>query len=135
MKYLRELTLPDLDEHPIWEHLGGSDDVATVLPRADFHDPDTRGYVAKTQFEAARGDTFVGFCSPQGDSGLDYIQPVIIVGSRQINLWDESAGEATDSKSIANALGLTTTEVFPLRYRCLVPFEGEYLEDVVDAAS
>ena len=135
MKLLREITISDLEDHPIWEHKGESDDVSTISPAADFDSPETHGYIAKTQFQTANGKTYLGYCSPQDTSGLDYVQPVILAGSNQIRLWDEDAGAVANPDVVAKGLGLEVAEVFPLRCSCLVSFEGKQWVEVVDVAT
>lgn len=135
IKLLSELTHSDLEEHPIWKHDAGSDDLATITPADDFEYPNTCGYIAKTQFDTPSGRRFIGYCSPQDPSGLDYIQPVIIAGQCHIRLWDESVGSETSQVQVAKSLGLEVLQVFPLSYRCLVAFEGGHWENRIDIAT
>lgn len=136
MKRLYDITVQDLKDQPIWLYQGESDDVATVTPVPDFDFPYDAiyesAYIAKTRFTTASGVDFFGYCSPTDPSGLDYIQPVIIHGSRHINLWDDTANSATSQAVIANALGLECTDVFPLHYYCCeASLENEHWEETI----
>lgn len=134
MKALIDLTIGDLSAHPLWRHFGGDDDKASVTPDEEFVSPNNTGYLAKTLFTTSSGKEFIGFCSPQDPSGIDYIQPVIILGNQHIRLWNEAEGCESDQKKIASLLGLELAETFPMQYKCLVPFEGQFWEDTIEVA-
>jgi hypothetical protein len=120
-----ELTVADLKTTPVWEwrEQGGKEEVrATTLgsiPEADGNSV----HIALTQFTLADGTTMCGFCSPGDDSGLDYIQPVIVSEHGRWNLWE---GKKKIPKS--------DKDVFPLVYECLVKCNGKNLKQTIKEA-
>ena len=135
MKRLAELTEEDLLACPVWEYHGLNDRTASVSPAPGAvlseEVPDAsrqQVYVALTEFTFANGEVNLGYCSPVDPSGLDYIQPVILIKGAHIRLYDEdSDGLPEDWRH----LGLDSSEVFPLSWRCRVPVDGETVHGTV----
>ena len=127
MKALRGLTVEDLHRCPIWRYHGKSDESATVSPTAGFHRLDEKAYIASTRFVLADGSVWWGYCSPTDDSGLDYVQPVILTPAGSVRFWyDERPREAEPARAL-RLLGRSADEVFPVRFECEVPVEGQVL--------
>ncbi len=117
-----ELTVADLKATPVWEwrEQGGEEQVrATTLDSIPETDGNTV-HIALTQFTLTDGTTMFGFCSPGDDSGLDYIQPVIMSEYGHWNLWE---GKKNIPKS--------DETIFPLVYECLVECEGKNLKQTI----
>ena len=124
---LQDLTNEDLRRCPVWSCEGEADDVALVFPADGFDDPDRRGYIARTRFTLIDGSEWWGYCSPTDDSGLDYIQPVLLTVNGPVRFWyDESPPEAEPARA-CRLLGRSATQVFPVRFECLVSFEGQFI--------
>jgi hypothetical protein len=124
MKRLAELTLEDLARCPVWRFEGQSDDSASVIPVDDFERPDREAYIARTRFTLADGSEWWGYCSPTDDSSLDYLQPVILTMGGPVRFWyDEPPAEPEPARA-CRLLGKRPSEVFPVRFECVVPFEG-----------
>jgi hypothetical protein len=126
MKPLRELTVEDLRKTPVWKSLGGSDAEALVEPtsRATLSGSERETFLAVTEFVLGNGQKHVGFCSPTDNSGLDYVQPVIVTDRGQIRFWFDGPPSRSVIADQWSRLGLTESEVFPVKYQCLVPVDG-----------
>ncbi len=126
-KPLLSLTNEDLAVHPIWLYEGESDVLASVSPSDSFAQPDQRAYIARTRFTLRNATVMFGYCSPTEDSGLDYIQPVVIGPSGHIPFWRDPPETPLSDAEIAAQLGKLPEDVFPCTFESLVPFEGVHL--------
>jgi hypothetical protein len=135
MKPFTELTASDFATCPTWRHCGGADAAASVEPQAlsAVRGHDSTIWLGATDFEFADGTRSTGFCSPEDSSGLDYVQPVIFGPNGQVPLWRPGLGAAASS-AIAQDLGKTVTQAFPLAWRCSVPVDGEMRNGTVSEA-
>ncbi len=133
MKPLRELTLEDLARSPVWRCTGGPDSEASVEPTelASLSETSREVFVVRTSFTLSDGSSVAGYCSPGDDSGLDYIQPVIITESGHAPLFYESLPPSPEPESIYRKLRRPFDHVFPLRYRAEIPVDGRFLEGEV----
>jgi PilZ domain len=126
VKRLVELTVQDLTASPVWSYEGGSGAEAVVAPtqRDALSQADDEIFLAATDFELFDATRHVGFCFPADDSGLDYLQPVIVSESRHVAFWFD--GPATPEALSAQwaALGKEPDEIFPVAFRCLVLVDG-----------
>src|SRR6266496_2478958 len=133
MKPLRALTAEDLRTTPVWRSLGGSDEEALVEPtsRATLTETERETFLALTEFVLCNGQKHIGFCSPVDDSGLDYVQPVIVTNQGQISFWfDEPPAHGVIAEQWAR-LGLAEGDVFPIKYECLVPVDGRTVRGTI----
>jgi hypothetical protein len=128
VKPLRDLTVEDLERYPIWRYLGESDDTASVSPAAKFEQPDCEGYIARTRFVLADGSEWWGYCSPADDSGLDYIQPVILTPGGPVRFWYDEQPVELGLARACWLLGKCPQQIFPARFECVVPFEGRWID-------
>jgi hypothetical protein len=124
VKQLQELTLEDLARWPIWRFEGRSDDGASVSPVASFERPDQEAYIARTRFVLADGSEWWGYCSPTDDSGLDYLQPVIVTANGPVRFWYEAPPAEAEPARACRLLGKRPEQVFPARFECIVSVEG-----------
>jgi hypothetical protein len=131
MKRLWDLTNDDLARAPIWLYKGQSDESAFVSPVEAFEYPESEAYIARTRFLLADGSECWGYCSPTEDSGLDYIQPVIIAPAGHIRFWYDEAPSEPEPGRACRLLGKQPEQVFPARFECVVPFEGRYVAGVL----
>jgi hypothetical protein len=123
---LRDLTVQDLARCPIWRYEGLSDDTATVSPAPAFEQPEREVYIARTRFVLADGSEWWGYCSPTDDSGLDYTQPVLLAPGGPVRFWYDEQPADPEPARAWRLLGKRPEQVFPVRFECVVPFEGRF---------
>jgi hypothetical protein len=126
MKRLAELTAEDLRTSPVWRFEGGTGAEALVAraDRATLSKLDDEIFLAATDFELFDSTLRFGFCFPAEDSGLDYLQPVIIAGDTHVGFWFDGPVSAATLEKQWKALGKEPREIFPVQFRCLVPVDG-----------
>ena len=126
VKRLNALTVEDLAANPVWRYEGGSGEEALVAPtdRKSLSQTDDEIFLAATDFELFDASRQFGFCFPADDSGIDYLQPVIVIGSRQVSFWFDAPVARETLASQWNALGRDPGAIFPIAFRCLVPVDG-----------
>ncbi len=131
VKRLQELTNEDLRRWPIWRYEALSDDEAWVFPVESWEAPDRHAHIARTRFVLADGSEWWGYCSPTDDSGLDYVQPVLIAPRGHHRFWCE--GLLPGPEQACSLLGKRPEQVFPVRFECIVPFEGRFVAGALTA--
>lgn len=121
-----ELTVEDLAANPVWRYEGGSGSEALVAPvdRDSLAQSDDEIFLAATDFEFFDSSRHFGFCFPADDSGIDYLQPVIISGSSHICFWFEGTIPPAALDNQWRALGKQPADIFPISFRCRVPVDG-----------
>lgn len=126
VKRLAELTVEDLVANPVWRYEGGSGARALVAPtkRDSLSQMDDEIFLAATAFELFDSTPHAGFCFPADDSGIGYLQPVIVSGSRHVSFWLDTPAPPVLLESLWKALGKEPGEIFPVTFRCLVPVDG-----------
>ncbi|MEX0881115.1 MAG: PilZ domain-containing protein [Thermoanaerobaculia bacterium] len=126
MKRLAELTLEDLTANPVWRYEGGSGAEALVAPaeRDSLSQSDDEIFLAATDFELSDSSRHLGFCFPADDSGIDYLQPVIVSGSPHVSFWFEGSVSPAALASQWSALGKQAGDIFPVTFQCRVPVDG-----------
>src|SRR5215472_3700315 len=126
VKRLVYLTVEDLEASPVWRYEGGSGPHATVAPtkRVSLSQSDDEIFLAATEFQLTDSSRHFGFCFPADDSGIDYLQPVIIRPAGHVNFWFDGPAEPGHLSRQWKSLGKEPSEIFPVAYRCLVPVDG-----------
>jgi hypothetical protein len=126
VKRLAELTAEDLAANPVWRYEGGTGAQALVEPAKQdtLSRMDDEIFLAATAFELFDSTKHSGFCFPADDSGIDYLQPVIVSGSRHVSFWFDTPAKPELLESLWKALGKEPGEIFPVTFRCLVPVDG-----------
>lgn len=126
MKRLAELTVEDLTANPVWRYEGGSGAEALAAPtdRDSLSQSDDEIFLAATDFDLTDSSRHLGFCFPADDSGIDYLQPVIVTGSRHVSFWFEGPISPAALASQWSALGKPADSIFPVAFRCRVPVDG-----------
>lgn len=124
MKALRDLTTDDLARCPIWRYEGRTDDTASVSPVAAFEQPDREAYIARTRFVLADSSEWWGYCSPTDDSGLDYVQPVLLTSGGPVRFWYDQQPAEPEPARACRLLRRPPGRVFPVRFECAVPVAG-----------
>jgi PilZ domain-containing protein len=126
VKRLADLTVEDLTAVPVWRYEGGSDAEALVVPvrRDSLSQMDDDVFLAATEFELADSARYFGFCFPADDSGIDYLQPVIVAGGKHVGFWFDAPVTPEALADQWSVLGKAAEKVFPVRFKCLVPVDG-----------
>ena len=126
MKRLVDLTVEDLRQSPAWRYEGGDGSEALVEPaaRETLSQDDDEIFLASTEFELADRSRHFGFCFPADDSGLDYLQPVILTDAGPVSFWFDRPPSPETIARQWSALGRQPTQIFPAVFRCLVPVDG-----------
>jgi hypothetical protein len=126
VKRLVDLTPHDLAATPVWRYEGGTGADAAAAPttRTALSINDDEIFLAATDFELFDSTRHVGFCFPADDSGIDYLQPVIVSGSRPVAFWFERAIAPEALEEQWRALGKSEKEIFPVGFRCQIPVDG-----------
>ena len=126
MKRLSELTPEDLIASKVWKFWRDAQSIEQVeaYPTEVLSEDDQQDYVAATHFTFANGESCLGFCSPQDDSGLDYMQPVLFKNGVAVELFSEEDRSLPGLVSRLGVAGLSIEQVFPLHLECLVRVDG-----------
>jgi PilZ domain len=134
MKRLLDLTAEDLRESPVWRYEGGSGEDALVEPaaRISLSREDDDIFLAATEFELADASRHFGFCFPADDSGLDYLQPVILTATGPVSFWFDAPATPETLARQWSALGRPLSAIFPATFRCLVPVDGRTVESRIE---
>jgi len=126
VKRLADLNLLDLATSPVWRYDGGEGADATIAPtkRKALSQADDEIFLAATEFVLADGSRHSGFCFPADDSGIDYLQPVIISRTGHVSFWFDNTPEPDVLARQWQALGKKAKEIFPVSFKSLVPVDG-----------
>jgi hypothetical protein len=126
VKRLAELSVEDLVTSPVWRYEGGSGADATVAPskRVSLSRTDDEIFLAGTDFELFDSSRHFGFCFPADDSGIDYLQPVILSASGHVSFWFDGPAVPEVLARQWRALGKEAREMFPVAFRCRVSVDG-----------
>lgn len=134
VKRLVELTVEDLVASPVWRYEAGSGAAALVAPtkRQSLSQSDDEIFLGATEFELFGSGRFFGFCFPADDSGLDYLQPVIVTRSGHVTFWFDGPAAPEVLSGQWRALGKEPGDIFPIAFRCLVPVDGRTVSGHID---
>jgi len=132
-KPISELTISDLKETPVWEWREDDTGKYVQLTALQSLTEYSSGpvHIAATRFTLGNGQVCFGYCSPAEASGLDYIQPVIIVEDNHVALWHEASSQTNHLAKVAALLNIDIVSLFPIGLECLIPVDGEYYRDEV----
>jgi hypothetical protein len=126
VKRLADLTVEDLIGSPVWRYEGGSGSEAQVAPstRQSLSQLDDEIFLAATEFALADASRHMGFCFPADDSGIDYLQPVIVGRGMHVAFWFDGPVSSEELAVQWSAFGKEPKQIFPVAFRCLVPVDG-----------
>ena len=126
VKRLADLTVEDLIGSPVWRYEGGTGDEALVAPspRQSLSQMDDEIFLAATEFALSDASRHMGFCFPADDSGIDYLQPVIVGRGRHVAFWFDGPVSAEELARQWSAFGKEPKQIFPVAFRCLVAVDG-----------
>ena len=85
---------------------------------------DDEVFLAATDFGLFDGSRHVGYCFPADDSGIDYLQPSIVVPGGQVAFWTEGPASPAELAERWRVLGREPGQIFPASFRCRIPVDG-----------
>lgn len=134
MKRLVDLSVEDLIASPVWRYEGGSgvDAMVSSTKRVSLSQNDDEIFLAATEFRLFDSSSHFGFCFPADDSGIDYLQPVIVSSSGHVNFWFDGPASPETLAGQWRALAREPREIFPVVYRCIVPVDGRTVNGRID---
>ena len=137
MKRLIDLAGDDLLSSPVWRYEGGSGSLAIVTPsrRTALSQEDDEIFLAATDFELFDGSRHFGFCFPADDSGIDYLQPVIVSPSGQVSFWFDGPATPEALTRQWKLIGKVSQDIFPVAFRCLVPVDGRTVSGRIESVA
>jgi PilZ domain len=126
VKRLTDLTLEDLGASPVWRYEGGAGGKAVVAPdaRTTLSHTDDEIFLAATDFELFDATKHLGFCFPADDTGIGYLQPVILTRMGPVSFWFDEPPSREALAEQWRALGKNEAEIFPVIFQCRVPVDG-----------
>ena len=124
---IKNLSVSDLLKWPVWRYwTTGEMEFVQSETIQEITEISDNCYIVLTEFILNNKIKFIGFCSPQDFSGLDYIQPVILTKVGQVNLYKELAFDEDDKLKDITKLGYTFEEVFPIYFHVKISCDGEF---------
>ena len=140
-KQVGELKPADLARFSIWEFALDEEgepgqDEETVKPRPDLEtvDPEEGLFIVRAELVAGDGTRFDGYVTAAEEDHVGSIQPTIVTDRGQVNFWYGGfAPTRAELEREYRILGKTAGDLFPVRYRALVPSRGAGLEGRVPA--
>jgi len=93
---------------------------------------DGTAYLIRSRFTLADGSEHYGFCSPCDDSGLDYVQPVLISARGHVRFWYDWRPQWKEPEETCRKLGKVVSEIFPARCQALVSCDGHDYEVLLE---
>ena len=113
-KTLSSLTVEDLQLHPVWRV--SNDEQNTSATEYKFLPVnEDSAIIALTEFTLHNGVVMYGFCCPDAYP-FDEVQPVIIHSKGHWDLLNDK-----------QAPNFNSDKIFPITYKCLIPFKREYI--------
>jgi hypothetical protein len=133
VKRLGELTTQDLLQVPVWRYVGTTEAEALVEPTdlCSLSEDADGVYLVRTVFTLSDGTVAVGYCTPTDDSGLDYVQPVLLTGTGHVPLFREVPASSGEPESTCRRLAKPFDRIFPIRYRAEIPVDGHFVHGEV----
>lgn len=126
-KKLSDLIISDLIEVNVWEHRDEDNiEFVTTTDKIEIFKDTNIGYIVLTEFILKNGKKYLGFCSPQDPSGLDYIQPVIFTDVGQVEFWRDNNFTEEDKEKALEMIGLNSADVFPIVFKTRIKCDKEY---------
>jgi hypothetical protein len=140
-KQVRDLRPHDLELFPIWEHALDEEgepgqDEETVRPRTDLTvaDPAEGMLIARAELVAQDGTRYDGYLYPSDEPDIAYVQPTIVTEDGQVNFWYGAfPPKPAALEAVYEVLGKTAEQLFPIKFRAVVRYEGAALEGEVPA--
>ena len=132
-KTLNSLTPDDLTRRPCWKHfMAGDLEFVSPSDQEEISENDIDNYIVLTQFVLQDKTEFIGFCSPQETSGLDYIQPVIITKNGHLPLYVDSLENKKLADLTMKIMNKHFNEIFPVRFITNVKCDGQFFHGQIN---
>lgn len=129
-KRVNQLTNSDFEQYPVWKFLTDIEDqydesYTKPYSQTTDIDPKTGIYVIRTRFETNDGTVYYGYCYANKKKDLSYIQPVIILGTKQICFWFGMYKPVeNDKEKICKKFKKEYFKLFPIKYVALEKVNG-----------
>lgn len=118
----------ELLENEVWKHfIVENVEFIQNSNKTEVYENSENSYIVLTEFNLNNGQKYIGYCSPQDASGIDYIQPVIFTKKGQFAFYKDGNWSEKDKKEAFSFLGLNFTEIFPVKYETKVLCDGKFL--------
>jgi len=116
---IKDITLSQLQEKPIWkfEIQANGEIIIEETNRSEIRESASNppeGYIVYSEFLAADGKKYQGFCSPEDPCSLDYVQPVIIYEGKYLEFCPDKFLTDSEQKTFLAALDTTAKDFFPV---------------------
>jgi hypothetical protein len=138
-KQVGDLLPSDLGRYPVWEFALDEEgeegqDEETVRPRPDLADADPNDglFVVRAELVARDGTRFAGYVTASEDEAMGALQPTIVTARGQVQFWLGLHGPRPGQIERAyELLAKTPEQLFPIRFRTLVPVVGRARDGVI----
>lgn len=124
---LEHLKEEDLLNTEVWKYLIIEDiEYVQKSDKMEISENSEENYIVLTEFELNNGKKYIGYCSPQDSSGIDYIQPVIFTENGQFAFYRDRQWSEIEKMDFFSSLGLNFTEIFPVKYKTKILCDGKF---------
>lgn len=111
------MSAADLLENQIWEYwMENKIEYVGASNKTEVTDGNNITHIVVTDFIFNNKTKHIGFCSPQGEGGLDNIQPVVFYGKGQVEFYRENDWSENEKNKALAKLGFSFNDVFPVVY-------------------
>ena len=132
-KRLSDLSAADLLENQIWEYcMENKIEYVSASNKTEISEGSNTTHIVVTDFVFNNKSKHIGFCSPQGDGGLDNIQPVVLLGKGQIEFYKENDWTENEKAKALLKLGLNFNDVFPVAYTTRVKCDRKLYSGILN---
>ena len=138
-KQIADLLPSDLEQYANWELALDEEgeegrDEETVRPRPDLADADPSDglFIVRAEFVGRDGTRFAGYVTASQDDAPSALQPTIVTAYGQVPFWLGVHGPGPgEIEQAYELLAKTAEQLFPLRFRALVPVAGATSEGAI----
>jgi len=117
-KRLSDLTIEDILENEIWEYwMSDNMEYVRASDKTEVNEGSNSTHIVVTDFVFNNRSKHIGFCSPQGPGGLDYLQPVVFFNKQQVEFYKETDWTEAEKTKSLHKMGLSAKDVFPVVYQ------------------
>ena len=131
---INQIRKEDILNQPVWK-FWYEEGCEKVIPfeGAEINRSFLDSFIVLTEFTINNGTKWIGFCSPQDPSGLDYIQPVITIDSGQIFFYKDMPWTEQEKEIELLKLGYSYSEIFPISFRTKVKCDNQdFASEILD---
>ena len=84
-----------------------------------------------TDFTLSNKTKYLGFCSPQDPSGLDYIQPVMFTNMGQVKIYKDISWTNHEKNEALKMIGFNSSDIFPITYKTRIKSDGQFFQGTI----